>query len=354
MPKDRWSAFLVTPKTILAWHRALVRRCWSYPHRRPGWPPLTDETVELICRLARENPRWGYLRIVGEPKTLGVSVSKGSVANVLRRHGLPPAPRRSGSSWAEVLRAQAKGILATDFFHVDTVMLRRYYVLFVIEVESRVVHLLRVTTNPGGPSVTQVARNFCCDLEEKGTRCRFRIRDRDAKFTAPFDAVFGSIGITTIKTPVRSPRAEACASDCSSSVGSVVNSSGSRWHHNRCEKRTDSRRVVMLRSRCNLMVPTHVCGCDRPPGRSAGCTASCHVEARALPESVRRTAGSAVASLTVARRAAGPCRCRRKREYGRPAPTLSPWRDGPPSNSEISASVSRPRRRRRVKRSPSP
>ena len=191
IPRQRWEAFLVTPKTILAWHRALVRRRWTYPHRRAGRPHLADETVKLICRLARENPRWGYLRIVGELKTLGVSVSKGSVANVLRRRGLPPAPRRSGPTWAEFLRAQVKGILATDFFHVDTVMLRRYYVLFVIEVESSVVHLLGVTTNPGGPWATQVARNFCCDLEEKGKRFRFLIRDRDAKFTASFDAVFG-------------------------------------------------------------------------------------------------------------------------------------------------------------------
>ena len=151
------------------------------------------------------------MRIVGELKKLGVSVSKGSVANVLHRHGLPPAPRRVGPSWYEFLAAKAKGIVANDFFHVDTVMLRRYYVLFVIEVESRVVHLLGVTTNPGGPWVTQVARNFCCDLEEKGKRFRFLIRDRDAKFTASVDTVFGSIGITTIKTPVRSPRANAFA-----------------------------------------------------------------------------------------------------------------------------------------------
>ena len=94
VPKERWAAFLVTPKTLLAWHRALVRRRWSYPHRRPGRPSLPDETVELIYRLARENPRWGYLRIVGELQKLGVSVSKRSVANVLRRHGVPPAPRR--------------------------------------------------------------------------------------------------------------------------------------------------------------------------------------------------------------------------------------------------------------------
>ena len=211
VPRERWAAFLVTPETILRWHRALVRRHWTYPHRRPGRPPLPEETVELIVRLARENPRWGYLRIVGELKKLGVTVSKGSVANVLRRHRLPPAPRRAGPTWTEFLRAQAKGIVATDFFTVDTVLLRRYYVLFVIEVERRVVHLLGVTANPNGPWVTQVARNFCADLEEAGRRVRFLIRDRDTKFTASFDNVFASIGAETILTPVRSPKANAFA-----------------------------------------------------------------------------------------------------------------------------------------------
>ena len=126
VPRERWAAFLVAPETILRWHRALVRRYWTYPHRHPGRPPLSDETVGLILRLAHENPRWGYLRIVGELKKIGVTVSKGSVANVLRRHRLPPAPRRTGPTWTEFLRAQAKGIIATDFFTVDTVFLRRY------------------------------------------------------------------------------------------------------------------------------------------------------------------------------------------------------------------------------------
>jgi putative transposase len=161
--------------------------------------------------LASENPRWGYLRIVGELKKLGVTVSKTSVANVLHRHGLPPAPRREGPTWSEFLSAQAKGIVATDFFHVDTVLLRRYYVLFVIELERRVVHVLGVTTNPNGPWVTQVARNFVVDLEQAGRRFRFLIRDRDTKFTVSFDAVFASIGVGTIRIPVRSPRANAVA-----------------------------------------------------------------------------------------------------------------------------------------------
>jgi putative transposase len=211
VPRQRWSAFLVTPKTILDWHRRLVRRHWTYAHRRPGRPVLPAETVELVCRLARENPRWGYLRIVGELRRLGVTVSKTSVATVLARHGLPPAPRREGSTWSEFLQSQAKGILATDFFHVDGVLLRRYYVLFVIEIDSRVVHLLGVTTNPAMAWVTQVARNFAADLEEARRRFRFLIRDRDTKFTASFDAVLSSIGIAAIRTPVRSPKANAFA-----------------------------------------------------------------------------------------------------------------------------------------------
>jgi putative transposase len=211
VPRQRWAPSLVTPETILRWHRALVRRHWTYPHRRSGRPRLPEKTVELIVRLARENPRWGYLRIVGELRKLGVTVSKGSVANVLRDHGLSPAPRRAGPSWVEFLRAQAEGIVATDFFTVDTVLLCRYYVLFVIEIERRVVHLLGITANPTGPWVTQVARNFASDLQDSGRRVRFLIRDRDTKFTAAFDQVFASLGGRTIRTPVRSPRANAFA-----------------------------------------------------------------------------------------------------------------------------------------------
>jgi len=162
-------------------------------------------------RFAWENPRWGYLRIVGELRKLGITVSKGSVATVLGRHGLPPAPRREGPTWSQFLSTQAKGILATDFFHVDSVTLRRYYVLFVLEVDSRVVHLLGVTTNPAIAWVVQVARNFTSDLEDAGHRFRFLIRDRDTKFTASFDEAFRAVGISAIRTPVRSPKANAFA-----------------------------------------------------------------------------------------------------------------------------------------------
>jgi transposase InsO family protein len=172
---------------------------------------LADETVELICRLARENPRWGYLRIVGELKKLGTPVSKTSVAAVLRRHRLPPAPRRTGPTWSEFLHAQAELVLATDFFTVDSVLLRRYYVLFVVEVKTRVVHFLGVTANPDGPWVTQVARNFVADLEDQGQPFRFLVRDRDTKFTASFDAVIASAGIKVVRTPVQTPVANAFA-----------------------------------------------------------------------------------------------------------------------------------------------
>ena len=140
-----------------------------------------------------------------------MAASKTSVAAVLRRHGLPPAPRRAGPTWSEFLRAQAEAILATDFFTVDSVTLRRYYVLFVVEVRSRVVHLLGVTANPDGPWVAQVARNFVADLEDRGQRFRFLLRDRDTKFTASFDAVMASAGIKVVRTPVQAPVANAFA-----------------------------------------------------------------------------------------------------------------------------------------------
>src|SRR5664280_2405398 len=132
----------------------------------------------------------------------------GGLLHVSQRH---PSIKCCRDEWTQFLSAQAKGIVATDFFHVDTVLLRRYYVLFVIEVESRVVHVLGVTTNPNGPWVTQVARNFASDLEDAGRRFRFLIRDRDTKFTASFDEVLASIGVETIRTPVRSPRGHAYA-----------------------------------------------------------------------------------------------------------------------------------------------
>ena len=122
--RDRWASFMVTPQTLLRWHRDLVRRKWAYPRRDPGRPPLDPETVDLIIRLGKENPRWGCVRIQGELRKLGIRVGASTVRRVLRRAGLGPAPRRTGPTWSDLLRAQARGVLACDFFTVETVFLK--------------------------------------------------------------------------------------------------------------------------------------------------------------------------------------------------------------------------------------
>jgi hypothetical protein len=165
---------------LLRWHRELVRRRWTYAGRRLGRPPLDPRVVELIVRLGRENPRWGYLRIKGELAALGVRVSATTIRTMLRSHGLGPAPRR-GVSWSEFFRAQAAGILASDFFTVETVTLRRLYVLFFIEVGGRRVWLAGVSAHPDGAWVTQQARNLAMTRSPRSPR--FLIRDRDAKFS---------------------------------------------------------------------------------------------------------------------------------------------------------------------------
>jgi hypothetical protein len=210
LPRDRWKIFLVTPSTLLRWHRELVHRRWTYPAmgRHRG---LDQEVVELVLRLARDNARWGYLRIVGECRKLGVRVSATSVRNILRRHRLGPAPRRGGPTWTGFLHAQAAGTLACDFLTVETIGLTRLYVFFMIEVERRRVRLLGVTAHPTGAWVTQAARNLLMDLDERADRFRFLIRDRDAKFTAAFDAVFAAAGIEVVKIPPQAPKANAFA-----------------------------------------------------------------------------------------------------------------------------------------------
>ena len=150
-------------------------------------------------RMARENPRWGYLRIVGECRKLNVTVSATSVRRILRRHRLGPAPRRGGPSWTAFLRAQAGGMLACDFLTVETIGLTRLYVLFFVELDRRRVHLAGITAHPTGAWVTQAARNLLMDLDEHVERFRFMIRDRDTKFTSAFDAVFAAVGVETIK-----------------------------------------------------------------------------------------------------------------------------------------------------------
>lgn len=207
LPRKRWPTFFVTPETLLRWHRRLVERRWSYPSR----PRIDAEIRALILRLARENPRWGYRRIAGELAGLGIRVSATSVRKLLREAGLGPAGQRGGLSWREFIRSQAQTMLACDFFTVETVALRRIYVLFFIELESRRVHLAGLTENPDGAWVTQQARNVAWSLTERKAPLRFLIRDNDAKFSAAFDEVFRSEEIEIVRTPIRAPKANAIA-----------------------------------------------------------------------------------------------------------------------------------------------
>ena len=202
---------LVSPRTLLRWHARLVARRWSYPRRQPGRPPVAQSIRALVLRMARENPRWGYRRIQGELVGLGHPIAASTVWTILKNAGLDPAPRRSGPTWRQFLTAQAQAILAVDFAHVDTVFLRRLYLLVVIEHGRRRVHLAGITAHPTGAWVTQQARNLLMDLGDRAEQFRFLIRDRDSKFIPAFDAVFTGADIRIIRTPVRAPRANAIA-----------------------------------------------------------------------------------------------------------------------------------------------
>jgi putative transposase len=209
LPPRRRRGLVVTPQTLLRWHRELVRRKWTQPRRSRGRPPVDDRIRQLVQRFARENPGWGYPRIAGELLKLGVRVSPSTIRRILLADQLGPAPRRSGPSWRQFLRQQAATMLTCDFFTVETLSLRRFYVLFFIEIESRRVHLAGCTTNPSGAWVTQQARN----LSFTGIfgRMRFLIHDRDSKFSGAFDEVFRSEGIKVIHTPISAPQANAYA-----------------------------------------------------------------------------------------------------------------------------------------------
>jgi putative transposase len=211
LPRARWSCFFVKPETLLRWHRRLVAGQWTHPRRGQERPPLNDGTQQLIVRLARENPRWGYQRIKGELLRLGVRVSATAIRTTLHGHGLDPPPRRTTTTWRTFLCQQAAGIVACDFFTVDTIWLRRLHVLFFLELDTRRIHLVGVTANPNAAWVTQQAHNLLLVLEEQGRRVRFMLRDRDTKFSRAFDDVFRSEVADIVLTPVQAPNANAYA-----------------------------------------------------------------------------------------------------------------------------------------------
>jgi putative transposase len=206
LPRALKAHRLVTPATVLAWHRRLVSRHWTYPHRT-GRPPVNPTIVALVEQMARDNPSWGYQRIQGELLGLGHHVGASTIRRILKRLGVPPAPvRRDHTTWRQFLRTQTSTMLACDFFHVDCALtLKRLYVFFVLEVGSRYVHIVGVTANPDGPWTTQAARNLLMDLGERADRFTVLIRDRAGQFTASFDAVLADAGITVCKIPPRSP-----------------------------------------------------------------------------------------------------------------------------------------------------
>lgn len=209
LPRSSWSAFLVRPETLLHWHRRLVARRWTYPHRKPGRPAIASEVRDLIVRLARENQSWGYLRIVGELRKLGITVSATSVRNILAAAGLPPAPQRDRQSWRSFLRAHGESILACDFFTVDTVRLRRLYVLSFLSIGSRRIEYVACTSKPNTAWMLQQARNLLMELDDREQQVRFLLHDRDAKFPRAFDALLGNASIKVIRTPIQAPNANA-------------------------------------------------------------------------------------------------------------------------------------------------
>jgi transposase InsO family protein len=212
LPRRLRAHRLITPGTILRWHRRLVRKKWTYPNRT-GRPPVSAEITALIERLATENHGWGYQRIQGELLKLGHRVSASTIRRILKTLKIPPAPiRRIDTTWWQFLHSQAATMLAADFFHVDcAVTLQRLYCFFVMEVGSRSVHILGVTANPDGPWTVQEIRNLLMDLGDRAADFRFLVRDRAGQFTASFDAALASTGIEAVKIPPRSPRANAYA-----------------------------------------------------------------------------------------------------------------------------------------------
>jgi transposase len=221
IPRRDWSrVFPVTPGTLLVWHRRLIAKRWDYSdrRRRTGRPPTAAALKKLVLRLAQENPRWGHRRIQGELAKLGHTIAPSTVWHILHAAGIDPATRRSGPSWREFLTAQAEGIVAADFFHIDTATGRRLYALAFLEYGSRRLHITGVTAHPTAQWALQQARNLTADIETRVESLRFLLRDRDGKYTDAFDAVFEAEGLEVLLSAPKAPRMNA---HCERVIGTI-------------------------------------------------------------------------------------------------------------------------------------
>lgn len=209
--RSAWAGLVVQPETVLGWHRELVRRKWAAFGRRrgPGRPGLDPELQSLILEMAKDNPKWGCVRIRGELLKLGYVISATAIRKLLRRNRIGPTPLRSRLTWKAFLRAQASAIVLTDFLSVDTVFLKRLYVLLYMELATRRVIWFAVTDRPDAVWVSQQARNLCWELAEIGVDARFLVHDHDAKYGGGSDLVFRAEGIEVIRTPIAAPKANA-------------------------------------------------------------------------------------------------------------------------------------------------
>jgi putative transposase len=220
IPRRRWrEVFPVTPGTLLGWHRRFIAAKWDYSaRRRTGRPPTAAALKSLVLRLASENPRWGHRRIQGELARLGYRIAASTVWEILHAAGIDPAPRRSGPTWREFLTAQAEGIIAADFFHIDTALGRRLYALAFLEHGTRSLHITGVTSHPTREWTVQQARNLAADLGMRMKSLRFLLRDRDGKYGDAFDAVFEAEELDVVKSAPRAPRMNA---HCERVIGSI-------------------------------------------------------------------------------------------------------------------------------------
>ena len=206
-------ATIVTPDTILAWHRKLIAAKWTYPHKRVGRPGVMKEIRRLIVQMAEENPSWGYARIQGALKHLDHRVARSTIAKVLKEHGIKPSPDRP-MSWATFVRSHAHLIAAADFFTTEVWTacgLVRYYTLFVIDIATRRVHIAGTTTNPTSAWMEQIARNLTDCEEGFLIGKRFLIIDRDAKFSPGFQSILESSGVEILLTSYQAPNMNAYA-----------------------------------------------------------------------------------------------------------------------------------------------